>query len=135
MRFCRKQLTPYQRRSLGTIETMMSICLALSMILQAILVRHNLSMPIRYGMALLSIAPIIPTILLIARYLRGEKDEYMRNLVVQSMLWGLGFVLTADTFLSYVPPLSFFVGLGNVSLDVFVVAASATLEIKLWRNQ
>ena len=135
MRFCRKQLTPYQRRCLGTIEIMMSICLALSMILQAILVRHHLSPSLRYGIAVLAVAPLIPTILLIARYLRGERDEYMRNLVVESMLWGLGFVLTADTFLSYVPPLSFFVGLGNVSLDVFVVAASATLEIKLWRNQ
>jgi len=135
MRFCRRQLTPYQRRSLRTIEIMMGICIALSILLQAILERHNLSTPVRYGIALLAIAPIIPTILLIARYLRGEKDEYMRKLVVESMLWGLSFVLIADTFISYIGPLSFLVVIGNISLDIFVLTASAALEIKLWRNQ
>jgi hypothetical protein len=135
MRFCRRQLSTYQRRSLRTIEIMMGICVALSIILQAILERHNLSMPTHYGIALLAIAPVIPTIFLIARYLRGEKDEYMRNLVVESMLWGLGFVLTADIFFSYIEPLSFLVAIGNISLDIFVLTASTALEIKLWRNQ
>ena len=135
MRFCRRQLSSYQQRSLRTIEIMMGICIALSILLQAILERHNLSTPVRYGIALLAIAPIIPTILLIARYLRGEKDEYMRKLVVESMLWGLSFVLIADTFISYTGPLSFLVVIGNISLDIFVLTASAALEIKLWRNQ
>ena len=135
MRFCRRQLSTYQRRSLRTIEIMMGICIAISILLQAILERHNPAMPIRYAMAFLSIVPVIPTILMIARYLRGEKDEYMRNLVVESMLWGLSFVLIADTFISYIGPLSFLVVIGNVSLDIFVLTASAALEIKLWRNQ
>ena len=137
MRFCKKQLTPYQRRSLRTIDTMMGICIAVNIILEALLERHHLtlSIPVRYGMAFLSIAPIIPTILLIARYLRGEKDEYMRHLVVESMLWGLSFVLIVDTFVSYIGPLSFFVALGNISLDIFVLVTFTALEIKLWRNQ
>lgn len=135
MRFCRRQLTTYQRRSLRTIETMMGICIAVSILLLAILERHDLSMPIRYGFAVLAIAPVIRTILLIARYLRGEKDEYMRKLVVESMLWGLSFVLIADTFISYIGPLSFLVVIGNISLDIFVLTTSAALEIKLWRNQ
>jgi hypothetical protein len=135
MGICRKELSTYQRRSLRTIETMMGICIAVSILLLAILERHNLSMPFRYGIALLAIAPIIPTIFLIARYLRGEKDEYMRNLVVESMLWGLSCVLIVDTFVSYIGPLSFFVGIGNISLDVFVLTASAALEFKLRRNQ
>jgi hypothetical protein len=135
MGICRKELSTYQRRSLRTIETMMGICIAVSILLLAILERHNLSMPLRYGIAFLAIAPIIPTIFLIARYLRGEKDEYMSNLVVESMLWGLSFVLIADTFLSYIGPPSFFVGIGNISLDIFVLTASAAMEIKLRRNQ
>ena len=130
----RKLLSTYQRRSLRTIETMMGICIAVSILLLAVLERHNLSMPLRYGIALLAIAPILPTIFLIARYLRGEKDEYMRNLVVESMLWGLGLVLVADTVFSYVEPVSS-LGIGSISLDVFVVVASTALEIKLWRNQ
>jgi uncharacterized membrane protein (GlpM family) len=92
-------------------------------------------MSMRYGMALLAIVPVVPTILLIARYLRGEKDEYMRNMVVESMLWGLGFVLIADTFFSYVEPLSSLGSIGSISLDVFILVASTALEIKLWRNQ
>ena len=131
----RKLLSTYQRRSLRTIETMMGICIAVSILLLAVLERHNLSMPLRYGIALLAIAPILPTIFLIARYLHGEKDEYMRKLVVESMLWGLSFVLIADTFISYIGPLSFLVVIGNISLDIFVLTTSAALEIKLWRNQ
>src|ERR1700682_1142024 len=117
MRLCRRDLSPYQRRSVRTIEIMMGICIALSIILQAIVERHHPSLATRYGMAVLSIAPIVMTIILIARYLKGEKDEYLRNLVVQSMLWGLAMVMVADTFFSYVEPLSFIVPIGNISLD------------------
>jgi hypothetical protein len=135
MRFCRKQLSAYQRRSLRTIEIMMGIAIALDILLQAILEKHNLSIPWRYGMATLSIAPVIATILLVARYLRGEKDEYMRNLVVESILWGLSAVLVSDSFFSYVRPYVFLIPIGNLSLDVFVITTSFTLETKLWRNQ
>ena len=135
MHLCRRQLSAYQQRSLRPLGIMMGICVSLSIILQAILARHHLSMTMRYGMALLAIVPVIPTILLIARYLRGEKDEYMRNIVVESMLWGLGFVLIADTFFSYVEPLTFLGSIGSISLDVFILVASTALEIKLWRNQ
>ena len=135
MRFCRKQLSAYQRRSLHTIEIMMGIVIALDILLQAILEKHNLSIPWRYGMAILSIAPVIATILLVARYLRGEKDEYMRNLVVESILWGLSAVLVSDSFFSYVRPYVPLIPIGNLSLDVFVITTSFTLESKLWRNQ
>ena len=135
MGFCRKQLSAYQRRSLRTIEIMMGIVIALDILLQAILEKHNLSIPWRYGMAILSIAPVIATILLVARYLRGEKDEYMRNLVVESILWGLSAVLVSESFFSYVRPYLFLIPIGNLSLDVFVITTSFTLESKLWRNQ
>lgn len=135
MRFCRKQLSAYQRRSLRTIETMMGIVIALDILLQAILEKHNLAIPWRYGMAMLSIAPVIATILLVARYLRGEKDEYMRNLVVESILWGLSAVLVTDSFFSYIRPYLTLIPIGNLSLDVFVITTSFTLESKLWSNQ
>jgi hypothetical protein len=135
MRFCRRQLSAYQRRSMRAIETMMGITIAVSILLQAILVKHNLSIAVRYGLALLAIAPVVATIVLVARYLRRENDEYMRNLVVESMLWGLGFVLVADSFFNFVRPYSFLIPYGNLSLDIFVITTSYTLEWKLWRNQ
>ena len=93
------------------------------------------SLVTRFGIALLSIAPVIATILLLARYLRGEKDAYVRNLVVESMLWGLGAVLIAHTFFSYFQPDGSLIPIGNISPDIFVLAVSAKLEVKLWRNQ
>jgi hypothetical protein len=135
MKFCRRHLSPYQRRSMRTIEIMMGVCIALSILLQAILERHHPSLATRYGMAVLSIAPVIMTIILIARYLQGEKDEYLRNLVVQSMLWGLGMVMVADSFFSYVALHSTLIPFGSLSMDIFVVTATITLEIKLWSNQ
>ena len=135
MRFCRRQLSVYQRRSMRIIEIMMGISIAVSILLQAVLDRHNLTQGLRFGLATLSVAPVITTIFLVARYLHGEKDEYLRNLVVESLLWGLGLVLMADTFLSYLQPYYPLVPIGNISLDLFVLTASAALEIKLWCNQ
>jgi hypothetical protein len=135
MGFCRRQLSAYQRRSLRTIEIMMGIAIGLSILLAAILERHNLSIAVRYGIAVLSITPIVATIVLVARYLRGEKDEYMRNLVVESILWGLSAVLVSDSFFSYVRPYVSLIPIGNLSLDLFVITTSFTLESKLWRNQ
>ena len=117
------------------IGILMGVCIALSIVLQAILEKHNLSMVTRYGIAILSIVPVIATILVVARYLRGENDEYLRNLVVESILWGLGIVLVADTFFSYVQPYSSLIPFGNISLDIFILTASFTLEVKLWGNR
>lgn len=135
MKLCRRHLSAYQQRSMRTIEIMMGVCIALSILLQAILERHHPSMATRYGMAVLSVAPIIITIILIARYLHGEKDEYLRNLVVESMLWGLGMVMIADSFFSYLELHSSLIPFSSFSMYIFVVAATGTLELKLWRNR
>jgi hypothetical protein len=135
MRFCRRQLSAYQRRSLRTIEIMMGITIGLGILLDAILEKHNLSVPMRYGLAILSIVPVVATIILVARYLRGERDEYVRNLVVESILWGLSAVLVADCFFSFVRLSLFLIPVGNLSFDIFVLTTSARLESKLWRNQ
>jgi hypothetical protein len=135
MRICKKDLSPFQRRWLRTIDLMMGISIALSILLQALLERHNPSPAIRGGMAVLSIVPVIATILLVARYLRGEKDEYLRTLVVESLLWALSAALVADSFSSYFHPFWSPVPLGNISLDIFALTASSILEIKLWGNR
>jgi hypothetical protein len=135
MTVCRMHLSPYQRRSKRTIEIMMGICIAAGILCQAILERHNPPTAIRYGLALVTIAPILATMYLIAKYLRGEKDEYLRGLVIESMLCGLGAVLVADTFFSFVAPITMPTPIGILSLDLFVLVASGTLERKLWSNQ
>ncbi|HEX7761410.1 MAG TPA: hypothetical protein VF459_18030 [Caulobacteraceae bacterium] len=48
----------------------------------------------------LAVAPAVPTLAVIAilgRYLVEETDEFRRMLTVQSMLWGLAFILAVTT--------------------------------------
>ncbi len=135
MTFCRRHLSAYQRRSMSAIEIMLGVCIAFGILGQAILLRHDLSLSLRFGLGLLAIAPVFATIFLMARYLRGEKDEYLRGLVMESMLWGLGAVLVCDSFFAFFHPDSIPLPIGNMSMDVFVLIASITLEVRLWRNQ
>jgi len=130
----RKNLSPYQRQSLRSIERLMGISIATNILLQAILYRHHPGLAIRFGMAILSITPILVTIVRVTRYLKGEKDDYLRVVVVESMLWGLAATLVSDAFLSFLDlsstliiPLA-----GSLSLDIFIFIASLSLEIKLW---
>lgn len=52
---------------------------------------------IAYALALLPALPIIGVIIIVGIYLAEEKDEFLRNLLIQSMLWGIGVVLTLAT--------------------------------------
>jgi hypothetical protein len=47
-----------------------------------------------YGLATLPAVPIIGVIVVVGLYLAEEKDEFQRNLLIQSMLWGLGAILS-----------------------------------------
>jgi hypothetical protein len=47
-----------------------------------------------YGLAVLPAIPILGMITLIGFYLAEEKDEYQRNMLIQSLLWGLGAILS-----------------------------------------
>jgi len=51
-----------------------------------------------YLCAFLNSMPMIAFIVVIGLYLAEEKDDFMRALWVQSMLWGIGVTLTVTTF-------------------------------------
>jgi hypothetical protein len=136
MHACIRGFNAFQLRSIRLIEIVMGVAVATQIILQAILERHNVSIVTHYGMGVLAVFPVIAAMILIARYLSGEKDEYLRNLVVQSILWGFGLALIVDIFLSFVDhhPLPY-LPIGNINMDVFILTSSITLEFKIWRNQ
>ena len=46
-----------------------------------------------YGLAVLPAVPIIGIIVVVGLYLAEQKDEFQRNLAIQSMLWGLGAIM------------------------------------------
>ena len=49
------------------------------------------------GMAVLPAIPLIGVILIVGMYLAEEKDEFLRNLQIHSMLWGLGAIMVLTT--------------------------------------
>jgi len=46
-----------------------------------------------YALAILPAVPIVGVIVVFGLYLAEEKDEFQRNLIVQSMLWAIGGIL------------------------------------------
>ena len=136
MRLCNRNLTGLQRRSLALVGSMMAICAGTGGIFSRI-ERSHFSAPTYYVIALFAVTPIIGAMVVIARYLAAEKDEYLRHIVVQSILWGLGLVMVIDTFLGYViehasphiPALTAF------NMEIFLITAAIALRIQLWRNQ
>jgi hypothetical protein len=50
-----------------------------------------------YALAILPSLPIIAGLAVSALYLAEEKDEFQRAVLTQSMLWGIGVILTATT--------------------------------------
>ncbi len=54
-----------------------------------------------YALAALPSFPIIGVLVAVGIYLRDEKDEYQRDLMVKCMLWGTAGVLALTTFLSF----------------------------------
>jgi hypothetical protein len=115
---------------------MMAICGAFTAIFPRI-ERNNFLPATYYGIALIAVLPIIGVMVVIARYMSAEKDEYLRHIVVQSILWGFGFVMVIDTYLAYVIEyhsfhVPFFTAL---NLEIFLITAAIALRIQLGRNR
>ena len=136
MRFCNKSLSAFQRRSVQLIGSMLGFCVAISVGPHVFLERHHFSAATYLGIAVLATIPIIGTLIVIARYLAGEKDEYLRSLVVRSILWGFGVVMIIDTLLAYLVEYhSIDIPFGLFNMEIFIVTAAIALRIQLWRNQ
>jgi hypothetical protein len=58
--------------------------------------RHPVG-PLAYGLALLPAVPVVGILLVVGLYLAEEKDEFLRNMFIQAMVWGIGAVLAVST--------------------------------------
>jgi Na+-transporting NADH:ubiquinone oxidoreductase subunit NqrD len=101
MHFCKPKLSPLQRRTMGLLGATLGICSALSVTLNRIEPNHFMTAT-NLLLALVGAAPIISTMVVLARYLTRETDEYVRTVVVRSLLWGFGLIMVADTVLGYI---------------------------------
>jgi hypothetical protein len=89
-----------------------------------------------YLLAILPAIPVIGIIAVVGRYLARENDEFVRMMVVQALLWGLGITFVTDTVLGglYAAP-SIDRLIAPLNLDLFVVSAAVALRIQMWRNR
>ena len=85
---------------------------------------------------LLPVVPISAMIGVVSRYLTRETDEFIRLLVMRSLLWGIGTTMVADIVLAALFPdpraLRFSV---VYNIDVFVVTSMIALSVQLRRAQ
>jgi hypothetical protein len=54
------------------------------------------------GLAMIPSIPIIGMIVAVGLYLKEEKDEFQRELFIQTLLWGAGGTLALTSFWSFV---------------------------------
>jgi hypothetical protein len=136
MLFCNRSFNAFQRRTMQLVGGMLGFCVALSVGPRALLEYRHLNSLTFYAIAVLATLPIVGTLIVIARYLARETDEYLRSLVVTAILWGFGVVMITDTLLgSLVEHHSMDIPFGLFNMDIFVVTAMIALRIQLWRNQ
>jgi hypothetical protein len=94
------------------------------------------SILLTYVLATLAAIPVIVVIAVVGRYMARETDEFVRMMVVQALLWGLGVTFVADTFLGclFAYP-SIYTLIPPLNLDLFVVSAGVALRVQMWRNR
>ncbi len=88
----------YLRRTfIATVIYLISVFLAFH-------VFHHGRMPLPSALALAAFPsiPIVAIIAIVGLYLKEEKDEFQREVFIQSLLWAAGITLAATSFWSFV---------------------------------
>jgi hypothetical protein len=135
IRLCNKGISPVQRRSIQIFGA----CLVLIALVETYWIDH--AKP-NSSLAFVSVFAAIPAILVVisivavGRYLAREQDEFIRSLVVRSLLWSFGVIMVVDTFLGVAlrssPGLRI---LPMLNIDLFCVVTPIGLRIQLWRSR
>jgi hypothetical protein len=111
MSLCNKNLTPLQRRSTQLMGSAMLLTVITNLttpnlpnplvdIFPALsqLATHNAHpSPLLLGvLSMLAVMPVLLAVWVAARYLKAEPDEFIRALVVRSLLWGFAVTMAGD---------------------------------------
>jgi uncharacterized YccA/Bax inhibitor family protein len=79
-----------------------------------------------YLLALLPALPVVGIMLVVGMYLAEEKDEFLRKVFVDSMLWGIGVTLSVTTVWGF---LELFVPVPHLDLYLVFVLFWAAVGI------
>jgi hypothetical protein len=130
-----KQLSPLQRRTIQVCGGCVALVAAIE-VTWIDLARHNPPILLVSLFALLPTLPLVAIVVAISRYLKRETDEFIRALVVASLLWSFGVIMVADVILGVVLRNS--PGLRIVpilNIDLFCTVVPLALRIQLWRSR
>jgi ABC-type proline/glycine betaine transport system permease subunit len=129
---CNRNLNAVQLRSMRQVSGMLAACVAITCGMRAVSDWDHLSPLIHTIASVLTVIPILGTLVIVARYLARETDEYLRSLVVRSILWAFGIVMVTDTIIGSIAqyyPLR--LPLGMLNMDIFVVTGMLALRLQL----
>jgi hypothetical protein len=133
--FC-NELKPLQRRSGARFGTLLIVTMLTFACAHEAQEYHLFSKTILNLIELLPAIPVAAMIYVVGRYLRQETDEFLRMIVTQSLLWGLGVTMIGDIVFGVVFEDFSTHGLSQIyNIDVFCITALLALFIQLRRNQ
>jgi|ERR1035441_2881006 hypothetical protein len=92
---------PAERRYVIRMWIMAALCVLFSLVAALVFRLRHPHDVLAYLVAVLPALPIIGALVYTGIYLAEEKDEFQRNLLVQSLLGGTGGILAVTTTWSY----------------------------------
>ena len=87
----------YLQRSVGVALVYIALVFAARLLINH---SHPQGWPL-YFVAVLPTAPLLYFAWVVGRYLREEKDEYQRDIVIRGMLWGTAAALAVTIFVGF----------------------------------
>lgn len=134
--FCQNKMSPHQRRYLRAFGGTLAITAFLTLMMRDAVKNSHLSHPVLYALAVLSAIPVLGIIVIIGKYLSAEKDEFIRNMVAQALLWGLGVMVVFDWIYTFMTAYTLTTGpIPIMNIDIFLVAAGIAFRILMWKQQ
>src|SRR5580704_12470384 len=132
---CRDRFSPLQRQTTVICATCL-IFVAITELSWIDFVHADPKAPLAALFAVLCALPVVGIVFAIGRYLGRETDEFIRAVVVQSILWAFGMMMVIDIFLGVLLRQSNGLRiLPMLNIDIFCVAAPMALRVHLWRNR
>ena len=133
---CKNNLSPLQRRSIQIFGANLGLTAVLSLAIRDLVKDMHPAAFLAYFAAILPTIPVIGIVAVVSRYLARETDDFIRMLVVQSLLWGLGITFVVDTYLGglFAHP-QIFRAIPILNIDLFCVSVGVAVRIQLWRNR
>jgi len=136
IQLCNRQFSPLQRRTMQLFGANLALTAFLSLTSRDLAKDMQPGAFLIYFTALLPAVPVIGIVATVGRYLARETDDYIRMLVVQSLLWGLGITFVVDTYLGglFAHPQIFRL-IPILNIDLFCVSVGVAVRIQLRRAQ